>query len=488
MPSNTITDNNNNSNNTPIQKIFQGKNILVTGGTGFIGMVLIEKLLRDCGDLQTIHMIVRPNKGKQPEERVKELFSNVLFSKLLEKNPSAVSKVNVIQGDLSKENMGIESQEQLEQIKTSVSFVFNCAANVKFNDRLDKSLNANVVSLHHLLRFAHTMTSLKSFIHLSTAYSQCHLSHIEEKFYPSVADPMSLIQTLETMTPEDIEKITPVLMGQRPNTYTLTKSIAEALLSKESAGLPVALIRPSIVGGLASDPLPGWSANLNGPSGIYVAAGNGFLKAIIHSAKKGNFDLIPVEYCVNMMIAVAWKLATNPVQEPIVYNCVSSSTNPLSFELHRKLTEKMVSKHGKTETGRKRSASLSLVSESKYKLVYDPLLHQLPASIYDTVRELKGQDPVAKKAVKRLNAAVDAFTFFTTHSWEWEDENAKKLIQELSESDKVIFNMDLTRLDWKTYLKTYYVGSLKYLHFPLAAKRAALSSSSTSALSSASVL
>lgn len=31
---------------TPVMEFYRGKNVLVTGGTGFIGRLLIEKLLR----------------------------------------------------------------------------------------------------------------------------------------------------------------------------------------------------------------------------------------------------------------------------------------------------------------------------------------------------------------------------------------------------------------------------------------------------------
>lgn len=36
------------------------------------------------------------------------------------------------------------------------------------------------------------------------------------------------------------------LIGDRPNTYTFTKALAETMLLKESGNLPVAIVRPSI--------------------------------------------------------------------------------------------------------------------------------------------------------------------------------------------------------------------------------------------------
>ena len=36
------------------------------------------------------------------------------------------------------------------------------------------------------------------------------------------------------------------LIGNRPNTYTFTKVLAESMLLQESGNLPVAIVRPSI--------------------------------------------------------------------------------------------------------------------------------------------------------------------------------------------------------------------------------------------------
>jgi fatty acyl-CoA reductase len=53
-----------------------GRAILVTGGTGFMGKVLIEKILRTCSDVDTIYILIRAKKGKQPCHRVDELFAS----------------------------------------------------------------------------------------------------------------------------------------------------------------------------------------------------------------------------------------------------------------------------------------------------------------------------------------------------------------------------------------------------------------------------
>ena len=53
-----------------------------------------------------------------------------------------------------------------------------------------------------------------------------------------------------------IDQITPQLIGGKPNTYTYTKQLAEHLLVKEAGDMPVAIVRPSIVGASWKEPLP----------------------------------------------------------------------------------------------------------------------------------------------------------------------------------------------------------------------------------------
>lgn len=58
------------------------------------------------------------------------------------------------------------------------------------------------------------------------------------------------------MDDEMLSAITPKLLGQKPNTYTFTKQLAEHLLCKEGSDLPIAIVRPSIVGAAWKEPLP----------------------------------------------------------------------------------------------------------------------------------------------------------------------------------------------------------------------------------------
>ena len=61
-----------------------------------------------------------------------------------------------------------------------------------------------------------------------------------------------------------------------PNTYTLTKSLAESLIHKYGAGLPMAMVRPSIVETSVEKPFLGWNEGINTSAALSYSAGNVF--------------------------------------------------------------------------------------------------------------------------------------------------------------------------------------------------------------------
>lgn len=67
-----------------IAEFYKNKIVLITGGTGFMGKLLIEKLLRSCPEIKTIYVLVRSKKGNTPQQRINLLLSSsVIFYKRL---------------------------------------------------------------------------------------------------------------------------------------------------------------------------------------------------------------------------------------------------------------------------------------------------------------------------------------------------------------------------------------------------------------------
>lgn len=54
-------------------KYFANTNIFITGGTGFVGLALVEKFLRSVPDVGKVYVLIRPKKGKKIMKRLHEL-------------------------------------------------------------------------------------------------------------------------------------------------------------------------------------------------------------------------------------------------------------------------------------------------------------------------------------------------------------------------------------------------------------------------------
>ena len=189
--------------------------------------------------------------------------------------------------------------------------MFHCAATVRFDEDLSKALVMNVGAVSFIIALCKKMKELVSLVHVSTAYCHCQRPHIEERSYPPPMEPgraLSLLKTLDSKILDD-QTFTKMLIGERPNTYTFTKALAEELIMTEGRELPVCIVRPSIVLSTWQDPVPGWVDNLNGPTGLFLIAGIGVMRtAVIHEDLQT--DGVPVDTCANLTLVTAWRTGT----------------------------------------------------------------------------------------------------------------------------------------------------------------------------------
>ena len=118
------------------------------------------------------------------------------------------------------------------------------------------AMEMNVLGVRRAIQVCRKFSQLEVFVHVSTAYSNCDRTYIEEVIYPPPVDPQHLLDALEWLDDEMMEAITPKLLGDKPNTYTYTKHLAECLLIREGSDLPLAIVRPSIVTAAWREPIP----------------------------------------------------------------------------------------------------------------------------------------------------------------------------------------------------------------------------------------
>ena len=88
-----------------------------------------------------------------------------------------------------------------------------------------------------------------------------------------------------------------------PNTYTYTKSLAESLIAKYGAGLPIAIVRPAIVETSVDKPFRGWNEGINTSASLSYLLGTSFRQ--LPSNERKRLDIIPVDaVCAGMTLSL----------------------------------------------------------------------------------------------------------------------------------------------------------------------------------------
>ncbi|EPB79481.1 NAD-binding protein [Ancylostoma ceylanicum] len=416
-----------------VKDVYSDRCILLTGSTGFLGKVLVEKILWAVPNVGQIFLLIRPAKGMSPKERLEKVLKDPLFNRIREHKPHMFSKLVPISGDLMEDNLGL-NQHDMQNICDEVSIVIHSAATVKFDEQLKDAVEMNVVGTTRLVALCHKMKNLVALVHVSTAYANCDRAETEEKVYEPPVAPQKLLEAIRWMDNDMIALITPKLLGNRPNTYTLTKALAETQLVEDAKQLPVIIIRPSIVGAMWKDPLPGWTDNINGPTGIFAAVGKGVLTNMCGSVHS-KADIIPVDIVANMIIVAAAHRATTMQVSILMYPMQECFAIP-STRFHS--------------------------SRRMFELNYY-VKHHIPASTMDFVSGLIGRKSKNVRLYAKVWRMVETLHYFTTHGWTFQSKNLPKLWDSLHFEDQQQFNFDIRQLDWDSYLFDYVMGIKRYI-------------------------
>ena len=212
-----------------------------------------------------------------------------------------LSKLVPVSGDLLKENLGL-SPEDRQMITEECNIIFNIAASVDFNSRLDQAIEINIDGALRMQQLAKDCKNIECFTHMSTSYvNSDKRGFIEEKIYDVDFDVEQHINYIKSLSVEELEKQTPAILGDFSNSYTFTKSMSERLMRKHRGDLPTFIIRPAIVGCSFEEPFPGWVDNISAAGSMIFFAGIGIIRDGIGDITKVG-GIIPVDFVVNATI------------------------------------------------------------------------------------------------------------------------------------------------------------------------------------------
>lgn len=227
-----------------IREFYNGKTIFVTGGTGFMGKVLIEKLLYSCSELKQIFLLMRLRNDQNLDERMEDLVNSPVFDRLKQEKPQTLRKIVPVHGDVELRNLGI-SNEDLQLVLVETQIIFNVAAAVNFLEPIESSFTANTLSFIHLVEISKKMKNLQNLMHVSTGFCFRNRENIEEKFYNFEQDNQWILHDLDRAN-DNLSTASNNKLHGHQCTYSYTKRLAEIIANEEYNNLPICIVRPSI--------------------------------------------------------------------------------------------------------------------------------------------------------------------------------------------------------------------------------------------------
>jgi alcohol-forming fatty acyl-CoA reductase len=488
------------------------KRVLLTGVTGFLGQVVLERLLRDFPSTR-VAVLVRSQTGATSRERVDYLLRKPAFDGLREGHGDdglrtlVDDRVEVVDGDFSR---------GVPEVPGDLDVAIHSAATVSFDPPIDEGFQSNVLGAMNLYRGVIESGSRPHLVHVSTAYvagvtkgvvPEATLDHrvdwrteaelamrAREDVEAQSRRPELLDSLMEKarkehsragpMTvAEDAEQRRRDWFGSRltqygraraqslgwPDVYTFTKAMGERAVEGLAAaeGLPLSIVRPSIIESALVHPFPGWIDGFKMADPIIRAYGLGQIPEF-PGIPEGIMDLIPVDFVVNAMLAVA---ASPPAPGAAAYFHVSSGDrNPLQFHELYSYVREYFEAHPLPEPGRGQHKVPSWDFPGNLKVermlrraerlteVAERVVTHLPKSkaMRDAVSRVD-RDSARVDFVKRYS---DLYGSYTEAEVIYTDDVLHALWRTLLAEDQARFPFDPAAIDWKRYLQDVHTPAV----------------------------
>jgi len=327
-----------------ISEALRGKNVLLTGASGFLAKVWLCMALVNFPDMGKIYLLLRKKKGATAKDRFREILNSspafsVLHQKLGEGLEDFLSRrLAIIEGDVHNENFGI-SQAGLEKLRGRIDLILHCAGLVNFQPDLRESYQTNVLGALEALELSRKFKC--PLLHISTAFvAGARSGEIPEAVNPKLSpsgdsfDPEKELADLKALVESPLSPGKNwVQIGKDranqcgwPNTYSYTKGLAEALIASRAGGVNYTLLRPTIVESALAFPFSGWNEGLTTCAPLSYLLSD-WMK-IVTVSPNNYVDIIPVDKVCEAMSSVAAALLMGKSSQ--VYHCGTSQHNPIT--------------------------------------------------------------------------------------------------------------------------------------------------------------
>jgi len=515
-----------------VRSALRGKQILLIGVTGFIGKVWLVNALLDLPELARVYLLIRPQKSTSAERRFEKLVEDSpVFDPLFARYGARLgrflaSRVEVLEGDVSQRGLGLAANRS-QALRADLDLIVNSSGLTDFNPDLRDAITANVDAAVNLVEFVR-QSHHAALLHLSTCYvAGTRDGRVRERLRPNYTPAAvaafdaeressalrELIQKAKEKaeSPEITEQLRhqafekehaakglhgPALENQIrknrvrwlrnflteagtkralelgwPNTYTFTKSLAESLIAKYGAGLPIAIVRPAIVETSLSRPFFGWNEGINTSASLSYLLGTYFRQ--LPSNQRKRLDIIPVDAVCRGMTLIAAGLLER--RHEAVYQLATSVTNPCDMGRSIELTSLAHRKHYRAQEGLESWLRLRFdaipVSKERYQRMSAPAQKAIIKSIQRIMSALplkKTPFTKAERNLEKVEKLIELFEpFILLNEHDFVAENVERLSQALVREERATFSYDSGSIDWWDYWINVHIPALRRWTYPL---------------------
>ena len=515
-----------------VRRAFAGKQIMLIGVTGFIGKVWLANTLLDLPEVKRIYLLIRRQKSNPADRRFEKMLEeSPVFDPLFDRHGDRLAdflrdKIEVVEGDVTQPGLGL-AQDSARYLQKNLDLIINSSGLTDFNPDLRDALATNTDAALNILEFART-SDHAGLLHLSTCYVAGEQDgRVSEKIIPNY-NPRALAdfdaerewRALQTLVGEaelkaESEEVTSELRAQAlakehaaknlhgaalenqirknrvrwlktylteagtrrakelgwPNTYTLTKSLAESLIAKYGKDVPVAVVRPAIVETSVAKPFLGWNEGINTSASLSYLLGTYFRQLPSNESKR--LDIIPVDSVCNGMTLIA--AAVMERRHDRVYQLATSVTNPCDMGRSIELTSLAHRKHYRAQEGLESWLRLRFdaipVSKERYNRMSAPAQKAIVKSIQRIMSPLplkKAPLVKAERNLERVEKLIELFEpFILLNEHDFTAENIERLSHALLPEERDQFGYDTRSLDWWEYWINIHIPALRRWTYPL---------------------
>lgn len=474
-----------------VEQQFADKHIFITGTSGFLGKVVLQRIIEEIPSVAKISILMRGNKHyPDPVKRADaEIFASKMFHHMnrdfLDK--FIKEKVVVVEGELTKSRYGL-SEYEFGKFSKSVDIVINSAASVDFRERLDRAIKTNINSVGNVVLMSRINKNL-AVTHVSTCYTNGYQTgDIYEKMHlpiyknaplnsKGVVDVEKMISSMKkemhliTQHAGSEKAISHILTQYGlttankygfTDTYTFTKWLAEHKLYTEMSDRKVSIVRPAIIEAAVKSPVPGWLEGIKVSDAVIFAFARGKMRTF-PARKDTVLDLIPVDHVTNAIILAAAK--TMAVKQFDIYQVGSSKENPLNIDnFGGYFSEALMDTTMLPKLTKGRAPKKRMIIENPNVFFAKLKLAELAGSVAKNTRFEKklNLDP---SVIKSASAVAEAFTFYASSggndAYFFRIDNTKNLTNEFRPEDQQKFSIDISSINWEDYVKNLQVPGIE---------------------------